>query len=167
MRVRESTMRECLRFRQGMQSQFCLMIFGWLWLFALCIAGSLFHKLMPWWFQKPALAQLGSPLPYSEIERRVNRDAICVLLTTVLGITLLALRLLHIIWKSESRFCKFDNRSPWNKCKNQCFIGTSDAWSCWCSRQLLSRERCFTVQSFISIVSLLSHKFWWSSMFHH
>ena len=51
---------------------------------------------MPWWFQRPALARLGSPLPYSEIERRVNQDAVLVLLATVTCAVLAALKALHV-----------------------------------------------------------------------
>ena len=64
----------------------------------LCVhTGTLLHKLMPWWFEPPALNQLGSPLPYSEIEGKINRDAAIMLLLILAAAAFAALKLLRVI----------------------------------------------------------------------
>lgn len=61
-----------------------------------CDTGFLLHKLMPWWFGAPALTQLGSTLPYSEIERRVNRDAAAALVAVLAAVAAVVLKLLRV-----------------------------------------------------------------------
>lgn len=55
------------------------------------------NKLMPMWFKPAALSQLGSPMPYAQIERCVNRDAAIVLLLVLAAVTFIALKALHVI----------------------------------------------------------------------
>jgi len=48
---------------------------------------------MPWWFKPAALTQLGSTTPYSQIEAAINRDALIVLLATLVLVAAAALKL--------------------------------------------------------------------------
>ena len=60
----------------------------------MCCAGTLLHKLMPFWFKPAALTQLGSTKPYSEIEQNINRDAIIVLFLGLAAAAAVVLKLL-------------------------------------------------------------------------
>ena len=60
------------------------------------LAGTILHKLMPFWFKPAALTQLGSPMPYSEIERRINRDALGALMAVVVAVLAITLKVLRL-----------------------------------------------------------------------
>ena len=60
-------------------------------------AGTVRHKLMPFWFGPPALSKLDTTLPYSTIERSIRRDATTVVALIAAAFVLAVLKLCRIV----------------------------------------------------------------------
>lgn len=60
-------------------------------------AGTLRHKLMPWWFGPPAMAGLGSRTSYAAIERSINKDATFAAAAFVGGILFLTAKFVRAV----------------------------------------------------------------------
>lgn len=60
------------------------------------VAGTILHKLMPFYFKPAALSQLGSAMPYSKIESNINRDAAISLVAFLIGIAAVILKVMRL-----------------------------------------------------------------------
>ena len=63
----------------------------------LLCAGTLRHKLLPFWFGPPALSKLDTTLPYSTIESSIRRDASVVAAALASAAVFLLLKLFRVL----------------------------------------------------------------------